>query len=361
MTSERLAAYRLIRVSEIGSRTLERIRGRYERFAPFIEDRSSWKETLTEAQTEGLARSISDGIEKDLALMEREGISFLLPEEPGFPPRLNVIPAPPGALFVRGGDLTDRLAIAIVGTRKMTPYGERTAAFFASELAALGAVIVSGLALGIDAAAHRACLDAGGRTVAVVPGGTDDRAIVPQSHLPIARKIIASGGSVCSEKAPGTDARPYDYLHRNRIISGLADAVIVVEGDRDSGALVTAKHALDQGKDVLAIPGPIWSNASRGTNELIKNGATLCSSIDDVLSALRLGDISRAKEAAQTREMLPSSPEESEIIALLEAPMGLDELVRRSKKTVSEVSGTLSILEMKGRVIAVGPRTYARV
>jgi len=360
-TPSRRAAYTIVRADGFGSRTLERVFARSDGAAAFVRDRSRWAEAgLTDAQRASLARSIDGGADADIAIMERDGIRFLLPEDGEFPPKLRAIPAPPMALFVRGTAIGDGLAIAIVGTRKMTPYGERTAAFFAAELTGVGATIVSGLALGLDGIAHRACLDAGGATIAVVPGGVDDRSIVPQCHLATAKRILAAGGAICSEHAPCADARPYDYLHRNRIIAGVADAVIVVEGDRDSGALVTAKHALDQGKDVLAVPGPIWSNASRGTNELIKQGATICTSVDDVLSALRLGNPDRAKEAVRTRELLPASPEESELLALLAAPAHLDDLVRQSGKTVGEVSGTVSILEMKGRVIAVGPRTYVR-
>ncbi len=361
-TPHRLAAYTIVRADDFGSRTLTRIFERYDDLEAFLHNRSRWTEIeLTEHQTDSLTRSMSMPVDEDLALMEKIGIDFLLPSDDAFPARLKTIPAPPAALFVRGAPIDDQLAIAIVGTRKMTAYGERTAAFFASELAGIGATIVSGLALGLDGVAHRACLDAGGKTIAVLPGGVDDRAIVPQSHLPMAKRILATSGTICSEHAPGVDAHPYDYLHRNRLIAGLADAVLVIEGDRDSGALVTARHALDQGKEVLAVPGPIWSNASRGTNALIKDGATLCSSIDDVLAALRLGDPDRAKEAAQTREILPASPEETEILALLDAPSQLDDLVRRSGKTVGAVSGIVSILEMKGRVIAVGPRTYAKI
>ncbi len=361
-TPHRQATYQLMRAENIGTRTITKIVERYPDLSLFLRKPMQWKDIgLTDAQTHGLIASLNTPIEEDLTRMEKEGVQFLLPSDDAFPARLRQIPSPPAALFVRGAPLEDTLAVAIVGTRKKTPYGERCATFFASELAHIGATIVSGLALGLDGVAHRATIEASGTTIAVVPGGIDDRSIVPQSHLPLAKRILDTRGTLCSERAPGATTFPFDYLHRNRLIAGLADAVIVVEGDHDSGALVTARHALEQGKEVLAIPGSIWSTASRGTNALIRDGAVLCATMDDALNALKLRDPHRAREAARTREILPASPEEAEVLALLDTPTLLDDLVRKSKKSPGVISGIVSVLEMKGRVIAVGPRTYARI
>lgn len=359
-SSDHLYTYRLVRAWECGSKTIRRIRDIVRaQGAIHIEDLRN-QMRLTDAQTSALVRSMHESVDADLRIFDAEDIRFLLPEEGAFPGRLQTIPDPPAALFTRGHIGADGLRIAIVGTRRMTSYGKRCADFFARELVAAGVTIVSGLAFGVDAIAHKSAIEAGGQTIAVLPCGVTHSSITPRSHLDLAERILASGGGLVSEQAPGTPSLPYRYLHRNRLIAGLSDAVLVVEGDHDSGAVVTAKLALEQGKDVLAIPGSIWSPPSRGTNELIKHGAAPCTSLDDLWMCLHVQHAERAKAVQSARAALPASPEESALLEHLVSPISIDELTRLAKRPTSEISALISILEMKGHIISVSPKTYVR-
>ena len=194
---------------------------------------------------------------------------------PAYPPTLAAIPSPPLVLFWRGADPTACVpALAVVGARRCTDYGERTAARIGREAAAAGVVVVSGLARGIDAAAHRGALETG-RTAAVLAGGLDH--IYPGEHTALADRIAGSGGFVLSEQAPGIRPLPALFPYRNRLITGLCQALVVVEASIRSGSLASARHALDQGRDVFAVPGPIDSPLSEGANGLLSQGATpLC-------------------------------------------------------------------------------------
>jgi DNA processing protein len=360
-TEEHIAAYRLVRAWECGSRTLWRIWNSFPDPHAFIEKLHGSNVKLTDTQRRALMTSLKTQVDSDIALMEREGIDFILPNDPLFPNTLKSIPDPPAALFLRGTPLKDELCISLIGTRSMTPYGQRSAEFFARELATNGVTVVSGLALGTDAACHRGCLDAGGRTVAVLPSGINNRSISPQTNLVLAERILDSGGLLLSENAPGTPTLPYQFLHRNRLISGLSDAVVIIEADHGSGALVTARLALEQGREVLAVPGSIWSNASRGTNELIRDGARPCATIDDIWSAMNLHNSDhKIKSISEARSNLPQTPEEERLLKELSAPKSVDELTRSTKQSPAEVSAVLSVLEMKGRIISVGPKTYAK-
>ena len=198
---------------------------------------------------------------------------------------LQHIPDTPKQLFVRGKLPLKRIkSIAIVGTRKPSTYGREIATKIATECAQNGIVVVSGLALGIDSIAHRATLDAGGITIAVLANGVDK--IYPRSHEALGQRILQNNGAIISEYPNGTPAQPWQFLARNRIISGLADAVVVVEAASRSGTLSTANHALDQGKEVFAVPGNINSPLSAGCNQLIKNGANPLTSVEDLLDFL---------------------------------------------------------------------------
>jgi DNA processing protein len=359
-TEPRIAAYRLVRAWECGSRTLWRIWNAFPDPRVAVEDVRRFDMRLTDVQRRALSASLHATVDPDIALMEREGIRFLLPGDPDFPSILSAIPDPPAALFARGQARADELCISLVGTRSMTSYGSRCAAFFARELALNGVTVVSGLAKGTDAACHRGCLDAGGRTIAVLPSGVDDHSVSPQVNLALARRILESGGLLLSENAPRTPTLPYQFLHRNRLIAGLSDATVIIEADRDSGALVTARLALEQGKEVLAVPGPIWSKTSRGTNDLIRDGARPCATVDDVWSAIRLRRDHSAQSVCEARISLPQTPEERDLLEALNAPKSMDELARMSGKSPAKLGAVMSMLEMKGRIMAVGPKTYVR-
>jgi DNA processing protein len=289
-----------------------------------------------------------------LAEIEARGIEVLTWEEGAYPRRLAELPVGPPVLYVRGALSTqDEWAIAIVGTRRPTAYGREAAVHFASTLAGAGLTIVSGLARGIDAEAHRAALEAGGRSIAVMGCGVDT--IYPAEHARLAQQIMECGALV-SDYAPGTPPDAANFPPRNRIIAGLSLATIVVEAGEQSGALLTAGYAADQGRDVFAVPGSVFSPASRGTNRLIQDGAQPAIEPNDILSAL---DLVRVAEHRQARMLLPDSPTEARLLEILgRDPLHMDAIRLRAELPIEEVSSALAMMELKGLVRHVGGMQY---
>lgn len=238
--------------------------------------------------------------------------------------------------------------IAIVGSRNPSQYGREVTEKLAGELARAGVVIVSGLALGIDSIAHRAALQAGGTTIAVMAHGLDT--VYPSSHKALAKQITESDGALISEYDPGVSPMAYRFLERNRIISGIADGVIIIEAATKSGSLSTATHALNQNKEVFAVPGNITNPLSAGCNALIRQGAIPVTRVEDILDV-----IAPTIKAEQTRFILGDTPEEVAILQLLQT--GLrdgDELVEKSKLDPVIFSQTLTMLEIKGIIKSLG-------
>ncbi|MBN1439598.1 MAG: DNA-processing protein DprA [Anaerolineales bacterium] len=282
------------------------------------------------------------------------GLRVLIWEDPDYPPRLKELPAPPPVLYLRGGIIpADGLAVAVVGTRRATPYGREAARMFASALASSGITVVSGLARGVDAEAHQAALEGGGRTLAVLGCGAD--VVYPPEHARLTRRI-AESGAVLSDYPPGTPPDAANFPPRNRIIAGLALATLVVEAGEESGALLTASYAGDYGRDVFAVPGSILSPASRGCNRLIGDGAQPALSPEDLILAL---NAERIAPALQMRMAVPATPIEAKILeAIGSEPMHID-LVRASVDLpVETVSSTLALMELKGLVRPVGGMQY---
>ena len=296
-----------------------------------------------------------------IAKLEKESITFLLPTDDGFPQALLHAPDPPFALFIRGASLQDGLRVAVVGTRSMTDYGHRVTELLSGELARHRITVVSGLALGVDAVAHAACVDAGGHTIAVLPGGVSNASITPSRNRALAKRILQSGGTLLSERAPDAAIQPFHFLLRNRLIAALSDAVVVTEGDHDSGALVTARLALEAGREALAVPGSLWSEGCRGTNELIKQGARPCTSVDDIFTAIGLGNPENARHITAARETIPMTADEQRVLDTLTEPRTVDDVSRMLQEHVAKTNATFAMLELKGRIFSVGPRLFAKV
>jgi DNA processing protein len=259
---------------------------------------------------------------------------------PGYPPALVDLHDPPRALHVRGErlDALDRPAVAVVGARSCSSYGAQVARTLARDLAGVGVTVVSGLARGIDAEAHRGALEGGGLTVAVLGCGIDRD--YPARHGELAKRIAASG-LVVSEYPAGTEPAPWRFPARNRIIAALGAATVIVEARERSGALITADFALELGRDVLAVPGEITASLSAGTNALIRRGPAPLLGADDVLDPLGIERPSRRPP--------PLSAGASAVLALLaDAPAGIDELVARSGAAAAVVAGALVELELAG-------------
>ncbi len=288
----------------------------------------------------------------------RDGVEVIALCDPSYPRRLAAIPAPPPVLFVRGR-LDDSPAVAIVGARRATPYGRAAAGQLACDLALAGVCVVSGLARGIDGAAHRAALDAGGRTVAVLGCGVD--VVYPPEHSAMAGEI-AKRGAVVSEFSPGTPPLPGHFPRRNRIVSGLALGVVVVEGAEDSGALITVDYALEQGREVFAVPGSVFSSKSRAPHALLRQGARIVESAADILDELGLPTPGEAAEdPVGLRVKTGREGPENRILSLLEeGPMQLDELVDACEMPAATLAALVTVLELKGMVRALPGQVFVR-
>ncbi|HEY2310529.1 MAG TPA: DNA-processing protein DprA [Gaiellaceae bacterium] len=263
------------------------------------------------------------------------GYRFLPRSSPDFPPLLRAIHDPPPGLFVRGvakPDLLAQPAVAIVGARASSGYGSSVARSLGRELAGAGLVVVSGLARGIDAEAHRGALEGTGATVAVLGCGIDRD--YPAAHAELARRV-ADSGLIVSEYAPGVEPAPWRFPARNRIVAGLCAATVVVEARERSGALITADLALEEGREVFAVPGEITSSLSAGTNALLKLGAAPLTSAADVLASFGI-------------ELEPRQGEQSPLLELL--PASADELARKTGLAAGEIARALVELELEGRV-----------
>ena len=284
------------------------------------------------------------------------GVKIATPVDLAYPLLLSEIPAPPPVLYYRGELLeTDRTAVAIVGTRRMTAYGREMTARIAADLARAGVTVVSGLARGVDGVAHQAALDAGGRTIAVLGSGINR--IYPPEHRNLAQRITEQG-AVLSDYLPDTPPDGVNFPPRNRIISGLSLGVVVIEAPDRSGALITVDFAADQGRDVFAVPGPATAPNSAGTNRLIREGARLVRSADDVLEDLQ---IRRGAADTALQQALPLDEGERRLLAILTSmPQHIDDLAALSDCTVAEISGRLMMLELQGLVRNTGAQHYAR-
>ncbi len=268
--------------------------------------------------------------------------------DPSYPAQLQEIHSPPKKLYILGPNVDDiSPSVAIVGSRKPTSYGIGVTKQLAEELAQRGFTIISGLAHGVDGIAHRAALKVGGRTIAVMPCGLDF--VYPAAHRQLAKDILAQGGSLVSEYPQGSTPYRSNFVARNRIVSGLADAVLVTEATAKSGTLITVRFGLEQGRTILSVPGDITSPLSEGTNTLIKRGATPVTEVKDILHVMGLED------RLDHQPTLAMSADEQAIIHLLDSGVNQqDELLLKSKLPVTAFNSTLTMLEITGRVENIG-------
>jgi DNA processing protein len=276
------------------------------------------------------------------------GAATLTLDDPDYPALLHELPDAPPVLYVKGTLLdVDQWAVAFVGTRRATDYGRAMTHELVYELVSAGITIVSGLALGIDAAAHKAALDAGGRTIAVMGCGIDT--IYPPEHRHLAADIMENG-AVVTEFPPGTPPEGKNFPVRNRTISGLALGVVVVEAPASSGALLTAEQALEQGRDVFAVPGNVTARSSMGANRLIQQGAKLVIRAGDILDELNLTRTT-VETRTQMREIAPANEMEAVLARhLSDEPRHIDDLCQMVDLPITQVSSTLAIMELKGIV-----------
>lgn len=265
-----------------------------------------------------------------------------------FPDSLRQIPSSPDQIFWLGthpSELLKRPRVAIVGSRKVSAYGRYVTQKMAGDLAGSGVVIISGLALGVDSIAHQAVIDAGGLTVAVLP--TSLTQIYPASHLNLAKQIVETGGSLISEYPPGAEAYKINFIARNRIVSGLADVLLITEAARNSGTMHTASFALEQGKTVMTVPGNINSPMSEGCNNLIKSGAAPATSVEDVLAVLKI------KPRTRAARVFRGSDHEQLVYDLIKGGVNAqEELVGAAKLDGPVLSRTLTMLEINGYIRA---------
>lgn len=283
-------------------------------------------------------------------------INALRPSSLLYPNKLKALSDCPSKLYIKTTsgkweDLINRPAVAVVGSRKLTNYGQNVTEKLVTQLVARGVVIVSGLALGIDAVAHKTAVECGGQTIAVLPSGVNH--IYPASHSGLASSIVQTGGALVSEYSPDEKvAFKSNFIARNRIIAGLADVLLIPEATKKSGSLHTANFGLDIGRDIFAVPGPINSPASEGCNNLIKAGATMVTDVSDILQSLHLISNDRHHNY---QPIITSSPEEQIIIDLMaKGVKDAEELLLQSGLSAQDFNTSLSMLEISGHIKPIG-------
>lgn len=325
-----------------------------------------WKADLSQLSQSGIGEKLANIIslkrksidpDQEWEKLKKENIRVLDISNPDYPELLKEIHNPPELLYVKGEyfSFNEKPMLAIVGSRKISSYGQQVAMSLARDLAASGIVIVSGLALGVDATAHRACLETGEKTIAILGSGLDDKNIGPTANFNLSRRIIEQGALI-SDYPLGVSAGIGTFPARNRIMAGMTIGTLVIEAAQKSGTLITANLALEYNREVFAVPGPIFSPTSEGTHNLIKSGAKLVSSAKDILEELNL---EKRSAQQQIKKIVPSSQEEKMIAKVLSGePLHIDRIIKLSKLETSNAISTLSIMEIKGMVKNIGGQNY---
>ena len=334
---------------------------------------SAWKAPPRELRAAGIGGSVVKAIAEcreqvspdgELERLSRSGVAALTWHDAEYPRRLKEIPDAPPVLYCRGTlRPDDEASVAVVGTRRPTDYGYRITAELCAELAARGVVVVSGLALGIDARAHKATLDAGGRTIAALGNGLDT--VYPRENRRLAERIVEEGGALVSEFPLGTRPEASNFPRRNRIISGMTLGTLITEASETSGTRWTVYHALEQNREIFCVPGSVYSDASKLTNRLIREGAKLVCDVSDILVeigldtavrqiAMTLGDADEPRS-----NPTPDDPDEADLLRhITHEPTHIDDLAKLADRPITEVSGLLTMLEIKGLVVQAGMMHY---
>jgi DNA processing protein len=302
-----------------------------------------------------LRDKINLGVEAEK--LAAEGIGILSFRDVNYPKLLLEIPKFPAILYYKGKmESNEELCVAVVGTRQISNYGRTVIPLLVEPLVDAGCVIVSGMAFGVDSAAHEIAIKKGCRTIAVLGGGLDEKSLYPKHHALLAQRILDAGGALVSEYPIGTPNFKQNFVARNRIISGLSVATLIIECDLQSGTLITAKHALDQNRQVYAVPGPIYSPQSQGPNNLLKMGAKPVTTANDILEDLNLQSLPEQKTAQTT---FGDTKEETTILKILGfEPLIIDSLIKQSGLEAAAVTSALTFLEIKGRVKNLGGQQY---
>lgn len=346
----------LVRFQPFGSVRMQKLMRRFQNMKDVFEASAS---SLLEAGIEPqiISRFLQERIhlnpEQELSKLNEEGVEAITLADETYPSLLKTLYDPPAVLFVRGKlPSEEQKHLAVVGSRKASGYGRDVTRAIVEPLAHAGVVIVSGLAYGIDALAHQAALDVGGTTIAVLGSGVDTQSIYPSANRALASQILAHNGAIVSEYPIGTLPLKTFFPIRNRIIAGISHGTLVIEAAIKSGSLITARAALEQGRDVYAVPGPIHSPLSEGPNNLIKMGA---------IPVTQASDIHPVETDENTKTYQPVNEDEKTLFDVIEAiPRHIDELIRLTQQSPSTVNHILTILEMKGAIRHDGGQYYSR-
>lgn len=328
-----------------------------------------WAASQAELEKSGIGESVAQKIadqrpninpDEEWTKIEKENITVVTIQDEQYPILLKQIPDSPYLLYMKGNlDCLNLPLVAVVGSRKLTEYGSRVARTFARDLAKNGICVVSGLAFGIDAMAHLGALDAKGKTIAVVGNSLDKESIYPRSNFQLMEEILENGGLLISEFPIQTTAATWTFPARNRIMAGMSLGTLVVEAAEKSGSLITANLALDYNREVFAVPGPVFSPQSIGTHKLIKAGAKLAACSADILEELKISEAPQAKVETANLEL---SEEEKNILSVLSHEgTYIDRITKLTKLETATISGTLSLLEIKGLVKNVGGQQYIKL
>lgn len=343
----------------------EKIRGkRLERIFNFFSSfKKAWFSSPTDISAAGIEEELifeffknkkSIDPEKEFEKLKKERIEMVTIKDSSYPDRLKEISCPPFLLYAKGKLFKNEFCVAIVGTRRCTDYGKQTAKDLASDLSETGLTIVSGMAKGIDTAAHKTAVLKGKRTIAVLGSGINEKSIYPQENIKLAKEIISADGAVISEFPFGDASLPHHFPQRNRIVSGLSLGIVVVESKIKGGSMITASWAADQGREVFAVPGQVSFATSEGPNYLIKQGAKLVTSANDIIEEFDL----RALQKQKIKISGESIEEEKILKAIENEPLHLDKIIEKTRLEAGAVSSLITIMEIKGKIKNLGKNIF---